>query len=259
MLTKGLELDKTKRAEGDSGNVVVGVLAVGGIVLGLYGFWATLHGLFEWDSAHGNSAQEVEVRDEQNFEPVPYASVRAYAPSISKEWRLTTDSNGRVVLDIDEIVPRVRSGSSLQITLESIQTTKVLNDFTISSDLISVLKTPFIFTFESQIIPNEVITLNQIAKGGEIYLVLEIKSHNASSIDAHDILVTVNASKGVILKENSQLVSKLSANATGESLYFTFSLAKNLSSTKVTFTVSFSRKNRKLSSKEIYVDLGKKR
>jgi|GEM_PF-6938101 len=207
----------------------------------------------KWHTVYKYAFKNEITENKSQTEPVPYTTVLAYEQSTSKNWKLSTDKQGRFSLDVEELALAARRSDSIRLRFEVPFNNTATFEYTVSSSLISDLRIPLTFTVRSDIIPKEVIRLPLNRKRN---FVLEITPYNRSSVDAHNITIKVNASKGIILNESFQVVPKIAARSEGESLYFPFSLTRELPSTKLRFTVSFGRKNIPFTSKEVYIDLG---
>jgi len=223
----------------DTTKFAIGVVTV---LCGLMGIG--LQEQAKWHTVYKHTFENVTNEDKSQTEPVSYTTVLAYDKSTSTQWKLSTDKKGRFSLDVEELALKARSSEPIRLRFETPAGNSTTFEYTVLSSLISDLRTPLTSTVRSDIIPNEVITLNEIRQGRNRTFVLEITPYNRSSVDAYNITIRVNASKGVILNESFQVVPKIAARSEGESLYFPFSLTRELPSTKLRFTVSFGRKNK---------------
>jgi len=114
----------------------------GGIIGGLIGFGRTIHEL----KAKGKPAsrftlQDTEVKSEKSFEPIANARIKVSSPTIADEWILSTDSLGKVFLDMPPIARLVRDSGDLAITFQTMDANKITNTFTIPQSFFADLKT----------------------------------------------------------------------------------------------------------------------
>jgi len=75
-----------------------------------------------WIPAYRDRLQTMKVDAEKEFEPISNIKIRAIAPSISKEWFSSTDSQGRIFLDMPPIARLVRDRGDLAITFQTMDT-----------------------------------------------------------------------------------------------------------------------------------------
>lgn len=112
--------------------VAGGLTAIAGIIV-----LAQQSGL-KWESAYQYSLQNAII--EEQSEPITNAPIRAYSTLIAKDWQLTSDTNGRITLNIAEIAPLIRESSDLAITFNALKNDKIKKTFTIPAKFFTDLK-----------------------------------------------------------------------------------------------------------------------
>lgn len=127
-------------AEGDQINVLQVTVATVGIIACVTGVIMLIPGGSGWRSVSRFSLQDTEVKSEMAFEPIANTRIKASSPTIAKEWILSTDSEGRVFLDMSQIAPLVRDRGGLAITFQTMNANKITNTFTIPQSFFADLK-----------------------------------------------------------------------------------------------------------------------
>jgi len=115
------------------------IVGISGGIIGFWGAWANLGVKAEPVSRF--SLQDTEVKSEKSFEPIANARIKASSPTIAEEWILSTDSQGKVFLDMSQIARLVRDGGDLAITFQTMDANKITNTFTIPQSFFADLKT----------------------------------------------------------------------------------------------------------------------
>ncbi len=121
-----------------------GVLGAVGVVGIIWGFMETLEALGDnqkWKPVSRFSLQDTEVKSETGFEPIANDRIKASSPTIAEEWILSTDSQGKVFLDMPPIARLVRGSGDLAITFQTMDANKITNTFTIPQSFFADLKT----------------------------------------------------------------------------------------------------------------------
>lgn len=160
------------------------VMVAGGVAVAAGVIFLSQQSGHKWESSYKHSLQNAVVEDEKQFEPVANTPIRAFSSSISKDWHLTSDANGRITLDIAEIAPLIREGSALAITFQTLEDVKTTSTFSIPSKFFADLK-----TYHASILPPKLITSlafddatswkpNKTIDGAEnVYLIATVENH----------------------------------------------------------------------------------